>query len=114
MTFVIDEIKHLLRCAHCLNHGASNRVIIQDKKAPNGEDAGPNGEAIAYMCDTHKDLPPKFAHQIVDGNINNINVEQLADMPVEPAKQVEEYKQVVKSIVVKEKPIVKETDAKWK
>jgi hypothetical protein len=83
MSFVIDEIKHLLRCAHCLNHGASNKVIITNKVAPNGDDPGRgvNGEAVAYMCDTHKEIEPKFAHQFVDGNINVINVEQLADNP---------------------------------
>ncbi len=105
MSFITDEIRKLIRCAHCLNHGATNQVSIEGKAAPNGQAKDADGQAVAYMCDDHKNVQPRFAHQIVGDNVNHIMIEQLQDIspPPPPPAPVEQPK-----------PIIKETDENWK
>jgi len=101
MSFILDEVKHLLKCAHCLNFGASNKVSVTGKIAPNGEAYDPNGQAIAFLCDDHKDKQPKFATQIIGKNVHDIPVEQLQDIPgPTPSSEqaVEAYNKVVEEI----------------
>jgi hypothetical protein len=63
-----------IQCAFCLNPAATNEKPIEGKATPDGK------QAVAFLCDDHKDQEPKFAHQVSDtGRLTTIPVEDLKD-----------------------------------
>lgn len=86
-------------CAFCLNPNASNQKPIQGKITPDGK------QAVAYLCDDHKDQEPKFAHQISNGKVTMVSTEDLSSSGTEAGEglgvQAQEQQQQTTEVTAK-------------